>query len=182
MAEDREFAILVSESDNDGVDFAEEIKIELAKRGSKVMVMHLYPRMEMDEIVDCLKDSFWPSNWIIIGKAARHIEPYLYNFMFVNPVFDRHNSLKQDNGNDMVSKIVESTGQTSFLSHYICKRIALFSYPDEENEKAFAEQYPGYSIEVHNDVHTPSLIAGKAIEFFKNDELFDKTSGTDNDE
>ena len=78
MVEDKEFAILVSDSDIYNFDFAEEIKKELEKRDSKVMVMHLYPRMEMDEIIDCLKDSFWPSNWIIIGEAANHIEqPYM---------------------------------------------------------------------------------------------------------
>lgn len=145
MVEDKEFAILVSDSDIHNFDFAEEIKKELEKRDSKVMVMHLYPRMEMDEIIDCLKDSFWPSNWIVLGEAASHIEPsYMYNFMFVNPVFVKGESFIADSHNDMVSKIVGSTGKTVILSHDIGRRIALFSNTDEVNKKAFVERYPGY--------------------------------------
>ena len=166
MKEDKEFAILVSDSDIHNFDFAEEIKKELEKRCSQVMVMHLYPRMEMDEIIDCLKDSFWPSNWIVLGEAASHIEPNMYNFMFVNPVFDRDKPFMPDSHNDMVSKIVDSTGKTVILSHDISRRIALFSNPDEVNETAFANRYPGYPVEILTDSLYPSVIADKAIEFF----------------
>ena len=173
MKEDKEFAILVSESDIHNFDFAEEIKKELEKRGSQAIVMHLYPRMEMDEIIDCLKDSFWPSNWIIIGEATTHIEPNMYNFMFVNPVFDRGESFKAVSHNDMVSKIVDCTGKTIILSHDSGRRFALFSNADDVNEKAFAERYPGYPVEILTDSSYPSVIADKAIEFFIDHETFD---------
>ena len=174
MKEDKEFAILVSESDIHNFDFAEEIKKELEKRGSKVMVMHLYPKMEMDEIIDCLKDSFWPSNWIIIGEAATHIEPpYMYNFMFVNPVFEEGKTFKPDSHNDMISKIVDHTGKTVILSHDIYRRIASFSNADEANHKAFVERYPGYPVEILTDSSYPSVIADKAIEFFIDHGTFD---------
>ena len=173
MKEDKEFAILVSDSDIHNFDFAEEIKKELEKRGSQVMVMHMYPGMEIDEIIDCLKDSFWPSNWIIIEKAATHIEPNMYNFMFVNPVFERDKSFVPDSHNDMVSKIVDSIGKTAILSHDCGRRIALFSNADDINEKAFAERYPGYPIEILTDYSSPSIIADIAIEFFIDHEIFD---------
>ena len=172
-AENKEFAILVSDSDIHNFDFAEDIKKELEKRGSKVMVMHLYPGMEMDEIIDRLKDSFWQSNWIVLGKAATHIEPYMYNFMFVNPVFGNDKSFKQDNYSDMVSKIVQPNGQTTILSHGHNRRMAVFFKSDEVNEKAFAERYPGYPIENISDTSSPSVIADKAIEFFIDHETFD---------
>lgn len=173
MAEDKEFAILVSENDVHNFDFAEEIKKELEKRGSQVVVMHLYPRMEMDEIIDCLKDSLWPSNWIIIGEAATHIEPNMYNFMFVNPVFEGGKTFKPDSYNDMVSKIVDCTGKTVVISHDTGRRIALLSNADEVNEKAFAERYPGYPVEILTNASSPSVIADRAIEFFIDHETFD---------
>ena len=164
---------MVSESDVHNFVFAEEIKKELEKRGSQVMVMHLYPIMEMDEIIDCLKDSFWPSNWIIIGEAATYIKSNMYNFMFVNPVFVRGETFRADSHNDMVSKIVDSTGKTVILSHDIGRRIALFSNTDAINEKAFEERYPGYPIEILTDSSSPSVIAEIAIEFFIEHETFD---------
>ena len=174
MAEDKEFAILVLDSDIHNFDFAEEIKKELEKSGSQVMVMHLYPRMEMDEIIDCLKDSFWPSNWIIIGEAASHIEPpCMYNFMFVDPVFEGGKTFKPDSHNGMVSKIIDSTGKTVILSHDIGRRIALFSNVDEVNKKAFVERYPGYPLEILTEALPPSVIADKAIEFFIDHKTFD---------
>ena len=183
MVEDKEFAILVSDCDIHNFDFAEEIKKELEKRGSQVMVMHLYPGMEMDEIIDCLKDSFWPSNWIVLGEAATHIEPsYMYNFLFVNPVFVKGESFIADSHNDMVSKIVGSTGKTVILSHDIGRRIALFSNTDEVNKKAFVERYPGYPIEILTDALSPSVIADRAIEFFIDHETFDMKRETSDKE